>query len=389
MLKVGIQFAFLDDSWLGGVAAIANLVNALKLLDEPRVEPVLIAAPQTPDVLLKDMAGAEVLRTRLLDPSRWSSRFGRVTRRVLGSNLPLERWLRHHDIDVFSHCSPVGRRTNIPNIGHIADFGYKYFPELYSANAFKRTDAGMARLCNEHDILLLSSRAAESDYKRFFPFASAKSAVLNIVPSNIPECSATRDELANKYHLPHTYIYSPNQFWVHKNHLTIVAALAIAQSKGQHLDVVCSGQTHDPRAPHHFDTVLDLARRLGVADRFHVLGVVPYQDAMDLMRHSAVVLSASLFEGWGISVTEAKMLGKSMVLSDIPVFREQEPDRARYFDPQDAEALAAQLTAAVEEFSEREDRRAGARARARWPKLRQAYARRYEDIVLAASALRS
>ena len=61
------------------------------------------------------------------------------------------------------------------------------------------------------------------------------------------------------------------------------------------------------------------------------------------MRQSLAMLQPSLFEGWSTPVEEAKSLGKSIVLSNIPVHVEQSPPGVRYFDPTDAAALAVCL----------------------------------------------
>jgi glycosyltransferase involved in cell wall biosynthesis len=55
------------------------------------------------------------------------------------------------------------------------------------------------------------------------------------------------------------------------------------------------------------------------------------------------VLQPSLFEGWSTSVEEVKSLGKSIIVSDIPVHREQDPSFALYFDPQNPAELAEKL----------------------------------------------
>jgi len=51
------------------------------------------------------------------------------------------------------------------------------------------------------------------------------------------------------------------------------------------------------------------------------------------MRQSVCVLNPSLFEGFGLSVDEANCLGKRVLLSDLPVFREQAHPDAAYFEP--------------------------------------------------------
>ena len=65
--------------------------------------------------------------------------------------------------------------------------------------------------------------------------------------------------------------------------------------------------------------------------------MLPRAHVFRLMRQSLAVLQPSLFEGWSTSVEEAKSVGKRMILLDIPVHREQDPPRALFFDPRDAE----------------------------------------------------
>ena len=77
--------------------------------------------------------------------------------------------------------------------------------------------------------------------------------------------------------------------------------------------------------------------------RFLPLGVVPYADTQALMAHSRAVINPSRFEGWSTTVEEAKTMGKTLLLSDIPVHREQSPKLGRFFGADDAPALAGHM----------------------------------------------
>lgn len=57
-------------------------------------------------------------------------------------------------------------------------------------------------------------------------------------------------------------------------------------------------------------------------------GGVAYADVYALMRFSVRVINPSLFEGWSSAVEECKSVGKRLVLSGIPVHREQAAERA-------------------------------------------------------------
>jgi glycosyltransferase involved in cell wall biosynthesis len=126
---------------------------------------------------------------------------------------------------------------------------------------------------------------------------------------------------------------------------------------------------------------MDMARDLDVLDAFRPLGMVPSADLMGLMHHSIAVINPSKFEGWSTTVEEAKSMGKIIVLSDIPVHREQAPERAAFFDPEDAAQLADTLLGVWDGWDAAEDRIFIDRAATLLPARRQAFARRYEQIV--------
>ncbi|MEW6402816.1 MAG: glycosyltransferase, partial [Chloroflexota bacterium] len=87
-------------------------------------------------------------------------------------------------------------------------------------------------------------------------------------------------------------------------------------------------------------TLLARVSTLSLHGNLRILGRVPEEHLYQLMRRSLAILQPSLFEGWNTSVEEAKSLGKTVILSDIPVHREQSPPGARYFHPDDASTLA-------------------------------------------------
>jgi glycosyltransferase involved in cell wall biosynthesis len=268
-------------------------------------------------------------------------------------------------------------------IGYIADFGYKYFEHLYSPNQISRKNAGLERVCSEFDTILMSSNSVLEDYKRFFPEATAKGSVLHFIPALtvINEKSADFESVRTRYGLPERYFYTPNQFWVHKNHGAIVKALALLVSEGIDVHIVSTGLPEDPRRPEYFPELMAEVRRLGLGDRFHVLGLVPYSDAKALMLHCVGVVSASLFEGWGLSIAEAILTGKTAILSDIAVFREQQPQHAYFFAPQSEQELALRLREAWENYSPAEDLKRQAAAKERQCDLLRDYALGYEEIV--------
>ena len=67
------------------------------------------------------------------------------------------------------------------------------------------------------------------------------------------------------------------------------------------------------------------------------------------MRLSHSMINPSLYEGWSTTVEEAKSLGVPMLLSDIPVHREQAIGKAQFFDPHSVNDMASKLLEAWNE----------------------------------------
>ena len=61
---------------------------------------------------------------------------------------------------------------------------------------------------------------------------------------------------------------------------------------------------------------------------------------MSLMKNSIAVINPSLFEGWSSTFEQAKSYGKKIILSNINVHVEQNPNGAEYFHPTNANQLS-------------------------------------------------
>lgn len=332
------------------------------------------------------MPKVEILQTPFVDPTSPWHLARRLFRRAYGRDVLMEQWLKSRNIKVFTHCESLGRSSSVPTVGMIHDFGYKHFPQYYPDAAWRAKDRGTARICDEHDVILVPSRAVLDDLHKFFPNTRAKGRFLHQIPPeplapDAEDVAAFRRERA----LPERFFYTPNQFWAHKNHGVIIDALALLAAKGETIHVISTGATQDERQPHYFSNLMRQVEEKGVGDRFHVLGLVPYSQTVALMRDCMAVVQSSLFEGWGLTITEARMMGKTSILTDIPAFREQAPDYALFFDPHRPEELADAMARVARDWSPEEDARRRASAEGKRQAAQEGYARGYEKLVLDAA----
>lgn len=384
MIRVGLA---LGAPWLGSVNYYRNLLNAIRSLPNPQIEPVLLVGKRAVGDITAGLPPIEVIRSSWLDQptSRWFVR--KLWQQAFASDPFLERFLRSHRIDVLSHSDFLGRFAKVPAICWIGDFQHREVPQYFSRFERLYRERDFRLQCRVANRILLSSYDAQRTLATFEQSCVQKSRVLQFVAQpNLGGDATTLPTLNARYGFAGQYLHVPNQFWAHKNHSLILDAMAILQARGQTILVISTGATEDYRQPHYFKHLMDRADELGVRGSFRILGVIPYNDLVGLMTNAVALINPSRAEGWSTSVEEAKSLGKQILLSDIPVHREQAPPDGVYVSPDDATSLADAMWVAWTTFDPVVDQARSQRARSELPRRVRAYAERYQEIVLEVSS---
>ena len=384
MIRVGLA---LGASWLGSVNYYRNLLSATLALPDRQIEPVLLLGKAADGGVLAGLPPLEVIRSAWLDPltPRWAVR--KLWQQALASDPLLERFLRSHRIDVLSHSDFLGAHSSVPAICWIGDLQHRQLPQFFTRSERIYRDRDFRMQCRYATRIIVSSRDVQQKLAAFEPSAIEKSRVLRFVAQPAIDGEATdRSTLESTYRFHGPYFHVPNQFWAHKNHGLIVEALAILQERGERVLVISTGATQDYRQPGYFDDLMARAASLGVAQQFRTLGIIPYRDLVGLMVNAVALINPSRAEGWSTSVEEAKSLGKRIILSDLPVHREQAPPDGVYVDPDDPNELAAAMQDVLATIDPAAETERAERARRELPGRVQAFGEAYQQIVLEAAA---
>lgn len=342
VLRVGI-FVDFSDGWLGGLNYFKNLIRAVDDVVPQRLEFVVFTGSKVDEKLLANWP-LEIVRDAMFDRfgSRWIAR--KLFQKFLLSDPLLQALLVRQRIDVLSHSGYLGRRSDIPCIGWIPDFQHIHLPDVFRRWDIVRRNAEIERIVLASTSVVVSSMSACADLLQIAPQANTKVEVLRFV-GEAPQSAevVAKELLQRRYGFDGDYVFLPNQYWSHKNHLTVIRAVAALKAEGNRLTVISTGKTADFRQPEFFDKVSAAIQQLGVAAEYKVLGIVPYDDVVSLMHHCAFVINPSRFEGWSTTVEESKAAGKHILLSDIPVHREQAPASADFFAATDVTRLQTLL----------------------------------------------
>lgn len=330
LLTLGIELIN-DPSWMGGTLYLQNLaicLSRLPALERPNIRllgsPEIIANFNEKNGLLP---GIDSLPKSLLQ---------RIAHRL---GLPQKQ---QPAIDVIY----PGFGAQVPGavtMCWIPDFQHRYLPKLFSVEEIAARDASIGEIAAKPGVVVLSSQIAKDDFVRFYPDHQATPRVWHF-RSLLKTRDLDVDRLRQTYALSEKYLYLPNQFWVHKNHITVFKALAqLRHDYGLVVPLVCTGATRDRRNEAHFSDLMAFVEAQGISDQIRFLGLIDRADQVGILRCAAAVVQPSRFEGWSTVVEDVRAVGRPIFLSDLPVHREQAPPHCVYFSPEDSIALAKAL----------------------------------------------
>lgn len=372
-MKIGVI-----DLSMSGWAAGANYSRMLALsLQAARAEVVYLTEKPVPGDLpvrsvavpaLRPLPGEGTLRTALGLSGR--------------SGVPAAAKAAGVDVlvPVTGSFSPQG---TIARIGWIPDFQHRHLPQFYSEEQRLVLDERFAKLSGECRLMLMSSEAARRDFVETVPAFRDKARICPF-PSLFafePPIGPAGKSLS-RYCLPERFALVVNQFWQHKNHRVVVEALGILKKRGISIFTVMIGQPSDYRDRQNrtLSALLQESALQGVWENCVVLGQVPREDLVDLLRSATVLIQPSLFEGWNTSVQDAKALGCPVVASGLDVHHEQLGGVGYFFEPDNPEELAHRLEEAWNASPSRPDAARELAALLREQEFAAAHGRRLLEI---------
>jgi glycosyltransferase involved in cell wall biosynthesis len=201
--------------------------------------------------------------------------------------------------------------------------------------------------------IVFSSFDVLNDFKKFYSYAQNKVFVipfLSIIGDNYKKINSI--DILKKYKLPETYFVCSNQFWTHKNHIIILKALKILKEKNIDVNIVFTGKEYDYRNPRYFSSLQKYIRKNELEKYVLFLGFIDRDEQVKIIDNSLCIIQPSLFEGWSTIVEDAKALNKYIIVSDIPIHREQIAQNCLFFNPADPSELSEKIIFCIQKNNE-------------------------------------
>jgi glycosyltransferase involved in cell wall biosynthesis len=263
--------------------------------------------------------------------------------RTWGGEIPLvdlRPVCRRYALDAAYFSAPAFVHLDLPFIYSQWDVGHRSipdFPEMRCGrDPWTQREAQCRRMLGQASYILVGNEAGAAELREMFGVAASKLVVLPF-----PNPDFTTIEAAMPVWCPRgPFFLYPAQFWPHKNHHTLLLAIArLARRAGPSPELVFVGD--DKGNSSHLRAA---AAELGLTNRVRFMGFVPRGELKALYQAATALVFPSLLGPNNLPPQEAAVLGCPMVLSDLPGHREQLGEGALYARP----LAAAEWAAAME-----------------------------------------
>lgn len=321
---------------------IQNLIKALNLLEDNKKPFIYLC--YTFDAPIEDVKIINYPYIKFVP--RYSKYIfvrgiNKLIRGISGSKIDFIHFLPKKVDAVFPFFGATRGYFDNEIIEWITDFQQLYYPEFFSKIELENSLSKYLHLSESKQKLVLSSYDAKNDYFKFYPENKNDIKILRFT-SILPNISnLKKEEVLSKYNLGAKYFITPNQFWPHKNHLTLIYAIDIlVKRKEIPFKFVFTGKTKSFRDNEIFLKIESEIKKRKLSNFIVFTGFIPREDQLLLMKNSLAIIQPSLFEGWSTLVEESKALNKHIILSNLGVHLEQISKNCTFFNALDSEELA-------------------------------------------------
>lgn len=248
-------------------------------------------------------------------------------------------FVEHYSIDLMHFISQRAFVTDIPNIYHPHDIQHIHLPVFFTKWECLNREVLYKRFCNQADMVAVASTWTKQDIVNHFDIPHQKVQVIPLAPPTECYPMPTRRDLyntKNKYALKTDFIFYPAQTWEHKNHNTLIEALAILRDEhNTKIPLICSGHRNG-----FYLKIQDCIKKYKMDDQVKFLGFVSPIELQSLYKLCCCVVIPTRFEAASFPLWEAFYAGAPVACSNVTSLPAQAGNAALAFDPHDKHSVA-------------------------------------------------
>lgn len=224
-------------------------------------------------------------------------------------------------------------------ITYIHDLGFRTQPEHLKRGTLAKTEFAVRHAVKTSDFLFAGSEFIQNEISSAYKVPAGKIGVTHygydpqqFHTEKLPEAEARAILL--RYGIQKPYVLYLGVLQGRKNLVRLIDAAQIWQASHPDLQLVLAG-----KRGWNCEQIYDTAARFS-SSKVHLPGPVAQEDLRVVYQEAECFVLPSLYEGFGIPVTEAMACGTPALLSNAAALPEAGGKAAAYFDPIHPEQIA-------------------------------------------------
>jgi len=340
-----------NDNWIGGTYYILNIIRALKYLDDverPFLTVVYENLGSLGDIEKINYPYINFVYSKL-SFNLFEKTVNKIAREIIKKPLITKRIKIDHIENLYPVSDSIWTKNANNFFYWIPDFQEHYLSHFFSKRELRTRINMQIWLKNIAAPVVFSSLNALNDFNRFYPGNFNHKEVLKFVSILGSEYKYLDiEKIREKFSIGEPYFIIPNQFWKHKNHNIVLEAAKILKKDGVQFKLIFTGKEYDHRNPDYVNNLKSYIRENSLGEYVKFLGFIDRNEQLLLMKNSISIVQPSLFEGWSTVVEDTKALNHFIILSDIPLHKEQISENCIFFNPNSPQELATAMIRCTE-----------------------------------------
>ena len=222
------------------------------------------------------------------------------------------------------NCITLKTKWKIPVAVMVLDMYHRFFPQCLTKKKYNFTVKRHNAIMKNSGLIVTSSQVNKKHIIQFYPKTKDK---IKVAP--VPIVIDTED--ISEFPIKKPYILCVNSLRYHKNIHTLIKAFNLIKDNIKH-DLVLIGTPEADEA----DNIKNKSNRIIFT------GYISHQERNYLYSEADLVVSPTMFEGFGMTPLEAMLFEKRVLVSDIEIMRESTFNAAEYFTDIENETVLAE-----------------------------------------------
>ncbi|MCS6969219.1 MAG: glycosyltransferase family 1 protein [Cytophagales bacterium] len=255
---------------------------------------------------------------------------------------PLQKQVIATNPDIIFYLSPWENfQVDIPYINIVWDLQHRrqpFFPEVSSKGEWEKRHWYYSQYLPKASYVITGNKAGAEEISFFYGVHPER---IFLIPHLTPQFAldhASKRQLRPSWLPNGEYLFYPAQFWAHKNHITLLHALAKVHQRGFLLHLVLTGSDKG-----NLSYIKQTVSRLGLDNWVHFPGFVSKNEIVALYQHAFALIYPTHFGPENLPPLEAFGLGCPVLASAVAGAEEQLGEAALLFSPSSEEEMAAAI----------------------------------------------